>query len=78
MLTALAMLAWAVIPITENFAIADINLDLLYLFAISSLGVYGIIMSGWASNSKYPSSARCARQQMVSYEVSMGLIIITV
>ena len=76
---ALAMLAWAVIPITENFAIADINLGLLYLFAISSLGVYGIIMSGWASNSKYPFlGALRSAAQMVSYEVSMGLIIITV
>ena len=76
---ALAMLAWAVIPITENFAIADINLGLLYLFAISSLGVYGIIMSGWASSSKYPFlGALRSAAQMVSYEVSMGLIIITV
>ena len=76
---ALAMLAWAVMPITENFAIADINLGLLYLFAISSLGVYGVIMSGWASNSKYPFlGALRSAAQMVSYEVSMGLIIITV
>ena len=75
----LALTAWAVIPFNEEFIIADINVGILYLFAVSSLGVYGIIMGGWASNSKYPflGSIRSAAQ-MVSYEVSIGVIIINV
>ncbi len=75
----LALTAWAVIPFGENFVLANINVGILYLFAISSLGVYGIIMGGWASNSKYPffGSIRSAAQ-MVSYEVSIGVIIINV
>ena len=75
----LALIAWAVIPFSENFVIADINVGILYIFAVSSLGVYGIIMGGWASNSKYPflGSIRSAAQ-MVSYEVSIGVIIINV
>ena len=75
----LALVAWAVIPFNESLVIADINVGILYLFAISSLGVYGIIMGGWASNSKYPflGSIRSAAQ-MVSYEVSIGVIIINV
>ena len=75
----LALIAWAVIPISDNFVLADINVGILYLFAISSLGVYGIIMGGWASNSKYPflGSIRSAAQ-MISYEVSIGIIIINV
>ena len=75
----LALIAWAVIPFNEEFIIADINVGILYLFAVSSLGVYGIIMGGWASNSKYPflGSIRSAAQ-MVSYEVSIGIIIINV
>lgn len=75
----LALIAWAVIPFDEGWVVADINVGVLYLFAISSLGVYGIIMSGWASNSKYAflGGMRSAAQ-MVSYEVSMGLVIISV
>ncbi len=75
----LALIAWAVIPFNETLVIADINVGILYLFAVSSLGVYGIIMGGWASNSKYPflGSIRSAAQ-MVSYEVSIGVIIINV
>ena len=75
----LALIAWAVIPFSEDFVLADINVGILYLFAISSLGVYGIIMGGWASNSKYPflGSIRSAAQ-MISYEVSIGVIIINV
>jgi len=75
----LALIAWAVIPVGEGMVIADINVGILYLFAISSLGVYGILMAGWASNSKYAflGGLRSAAQ-MVSYEVSMGFIIITV
>ena len=75
----LALIAWAVIPFDENLVLADINVGILYIFAISSLGVYGIIMGGWASNSKYPffGSIRSAAQ-MVSYEVSIGVIIINV
>src|SRR3712207_544289 len=75
----LAMLAWAVIPVNEGWAIADINVGILYLFAISSLGVYGIIIAGWASNSKYAFlGALRSAAQMVSYEVSMGFVIVTV
>ncbi len=75
----LALIAWAVIPFSEDYVLADINVGILYIFAISSLGVYGIIMGGWASNSKYPflGSVRSAAQ-MVSYEVSIGVIIINV
>lgn len=76
---ALAMLGWAVMPISSEFLIADLNVGVLYLFAISSLGVYGIIISGWASNSKYAFlGAIRSSAQMVSYEVSIGLVIITV
>ena len=75
----LALVAWAVIPFSEDLLIADINVGILYLFAISSLGVYGIIMGGWASNSKYPFlGAIRSAAQMVSYEVSIGIIIINV
>ena len=75
----LAMVAWAVIPVGDGMVIADINVGILYLFAISSLGVYGIIMAGWASNSKYPFlGALRSAAQMVSYEVSIGFVIITV
>ncbi len=76
---ALAMLAWAVIPVNDGWAIADINVGILYLFAISSMGVYGIIIAGWASNSKYPFlGAMRSAAQMVSYEVSMGFVLVTV
>ena len=75
----LALVAWAVIPMSESIVLADINVGLLYLFAVSSLGVYGIIMGGWASNSKYPFlGAIRSAAQMVSYEVSIGIIIINV
>src|ERR687885_2130603 len=75
----LAMLAWAVIPVNDGWAIADINVGILYLFAISSLGVYGIIIAGWASNSKYAFlGALRSAAQMVSYEVSMGFVMVTV
>ena len=75
----LAMCAWAVIPVNEGWAVADINVGILYLFAISSMGVYGIIIAGWASNSKYPFlGALRSAAQMVSYEVSMGFVIVTV
>jgi NADH-quinone oxidoreductase subunit H len=75
----LAMLAWAVIPVNDGWAIADINVGILYLFAISSLGVYGIIIAGWASNSKYAFlGALRSAAQMVSYEVSIGFVIVTV
>ena len=75
----LALIAWAVIPFGENFVLADINVGILYLFAVSSLGVYGIIMGGWASNSKYPFlGAIRSAAQMVSYEVSIGIIIVNV
>jgi len=75
----LALIAWAVIPMSESMILADINVGLLYLFAVSSLGVYGIIMGGWASNSKYPFlGAIRSAAQMVSYEVSIGIIIINV
>src|SRR5206468_5681536 len=75
----LALAAWAVIPVNLNWAIADINVGVLYIFAISSLMVYGIIMAGWASNSKYPFLAALrSAAQMVSYEVSIGFVFITV
>jgi NADH-quinone oxidoreductase subunit H len=75
----LAMLAWAVIPVNNGWAIANINVGVLYLFAISSLGVYGIIIAGWASNSKYAFlGALRSAAQMVSYEVSMGFVLVTV
>jgi NADH-quinone oxidoreductase subunit H len=75
----LALSAWAVIPVNSGWAIANINVGVLYLFAISSLGVYGIIMAGWSSNSKYPFLAALrSAAQMVSYEVSIGFVIITV
>jgi NADH-quinone oxidoreductase subunit H len=75
----LAFASWAVIPVAPGWVVSDLNVGILYLFAVSSLGVYGIIMGGWASNSKYPflGSLRSAAQ-MVSYEVSIGFIIITV
>lgn len=75
----LAAISWAVVPVAEGWVVADINVGILYIFAISSLGVYGIIMGGWASNSKYPflGGLRSAAQ-MVSYEVSIGFVIITV
>jgi NADH-quinone oxidoreductase subunit H len=75
----LALVAWAVIPFSEELVLANINVGILYLFAVSSLGVYGIIMGGWASNSKYPFlGAIRSAAQMVSYEVSIGIIIINV
>ncbi len=75
----LALAAWAVVPIAQGWVIADLNIGVLYIFAISSLGVYGIIMGGWASNSKYPFLAALrSAAQMVSYEVSIGFVIITV
>src|SRR5918994_5144691 len=75
----LAFASWAVIPLAEGWAVADINVGVLYIFAISSLGVYGIIIGGWASNSKYPFlGALRSAAQMVSYEVSIGFVIITV
>jgi NADH-quinone oxidoreductase subunit H len=75
----LALASWAVIPFNPGWVIADINVGILYIFAISSLGVYGIIMGGWASNSKYPFlGALRSAAQMVSYEVSIGFVIITV
>src|SRR5438132_8725830 len=75
----LALAAWAVIPVAGGWVIADINVGILYIFAISSLGVYGVIMAGWASNSKYPFLAALrSAAQMVSYEVSIGFVTITV
>jgi NADH-quinone oxidoreductase subunit H len=76
---ALSLMAWAVIPFDNGVVIADINVGILYLFAISSLGVYGVVMAGWASNSKYAFlGALRSAAQMVSYEVSMGFVIVTV
>ena len=75
----LALVAWAVIPVDDGWVLADINVGVLYLFAISSLGVYGVLMAGWASNSRYAFlGALRSAAQMVSYEVSMGFVIITV
>ena len=75
----LALIAWAVIPFSEELVLANINVGILYIFAVSSLGVYGIIMGGWASNSKYPFlGAIRSAAQMISYEVSIGVIIINV
>jgi NADH-quinone oxidoreductase subunit H len=75
----LALAAWAVVPLDQGWALANINVGILYIFAISSLGVYGIIMAGWASNSKYPFlGALRSAAQMVSYEVSIGFVIVTV
>jgi NADH-quinone oxidoreductase subunit H len=75
----LALAAWAVIPVSAGVVISNINVGVLYIFAISSLGVYGVIMAGWASNSKYPFLAALrSAAQMVSYEVSIGFVIITV
>src|SRR6266699_1520775 len=75
----LALAAWAVIPVDAGVVISDINVGVLYIFAISSLSVYGIIMGGWASNSKYPFLAALrSAAQMVSYEVSIGFVMITV
>src|SRR5882762_990204 len=75
----LALSAWAVIPVSSEWMIADINVGVLYLFAVSSLMVYGVIMAGWSSNSKYPFLAALrSAAQMVSYEVSIGFVIITV
>src|SRR5271156_1154094 len=74
----LALASWAVIPVDAGWVIANINVGILYIFAISSLGVYGVIMAGWASNSKYPFLAALrSAAQMVSYEVSIGFVIIT-
>jgi NADH-quinone oxidoreductase subunit H len=75
----LAFAAWVVIPLDNHWVFADINVGILYLFAVSSLGVYGIIMAGWASNSKYAFLSACrAAAQMVSYEVSIGFVLVTV
>src|ERR1700754_1691900 len=75
----LALIAWAVIPVADGWVNADINVGILYLFAISSLGVYGIIIAGWASNSKYAFlGAMRSAAQMVSYEVSMGFVMVSV
>src|SRR5210317_269649 len=75
----LSLAGWAVIPFAPNWVVADINVGIMYLFAVSSLGVYGIIMAGWASNSQYPFlGALRSAAQMVSYEVSIGFVIITV
>jgi NADH-quinone oxidoreductase subunit H len=75
----LALAAWVVVPVDQGWALADINVGILYIFALSSLGVYGIIMGGWASNSKYPFlGALRSAAQMVSYEVSIGFVIVTV
>lgn len=77
--TTLALAAWAVVPVADGWVVSNINVGILYMFAISSLGVYGIIIGGWASNSKYPFlGALRSTAQMVSYEVSIGFVIITV
>jgi NADH-quinone oxidoreductase subunit H len=77
--TVLALAAWAVMPISDGLVVSDINVGVLYIFAISSLGVYGVIIGGWASNSKYPFlGALRSAAQMVSYEVSIGFVIVTV
>src|SRR5690348_2687684 len=74
-----ALIAWAVVPFSDGWVIADINVGILYLFAISSLGVYGVVVAGWASNSKYPFlGALRSAAQMVSYEVSIGFVLVTV
>src|SRR5208282_2422441 len=79
MTTVLALSAWAVIPVADGWVVSDLNVGVLYLLAISSLGVYGVIMGGWASNSKYPFlGALRSAAQMVSYEVSIGFVIVTV
>ena len=75
---ALALLAWAVIPIDYKIVLSDINVGLMYIFAISSLGVYGVIVAGWSSNSRYAFRSLRSAAQMISYEVSIGLIIISV
>ena len=73
----LALIGWAVIPLSDNFVIADINVGVLYILAVSSLGVYGIIIAGWASNSKYAFlGAIRSSAQMISYEVSIGLLLL--
>ena len=75
----LALIGWAVIPFGDGMVLADINVGVLYLFAISSLGVYGMIMAGWASNSRYAFlGALRSSAQMVSYEIAIGLIILSV
>ena len=75
----LSLIAWSVIPISENLVLSDVNVGILYLFAVSSLSIYGIIMAGWASNSKYAFlGALRSAAQMVSYEVSIGFVIVTV
>ena len=75
----LAMIAWAVIPVSKGWVISDLNVGILYLFAVSSMGVYGIVMAGWASNSRYAFlGAMRSASQMVSYEVSMGFVMISV
>src|SRR5690606_36032344 len=77
--TTLALSSWAVVPLDAGWVVADINVGVLYIFAISSLGVYGVIMGGWASNSKYAFlGALRSAAQLVSYEVSIGFVIITV
>ena len=75
----LSLIAWSVIPVSENIVLSNINVGILYLFAVSSLSIYGIIMAGWASNSKYAFlGALRSAAQMVSYEVSIGFVIVTV
>ena len=76
---ALALLSWAVIPVDYKLVLSDINVGIMYIFAISSLGIYGIIMAGWSSNSRYAFlGALRSAAQMISYEVSIGLIIISI
>ena len=75
----LSLIAWAVIPVSSTYVVANLNIGILYLFAVSSFGVYGVIIAGWASNSKYPFlGALRSAAQMISYEVSIGFVIITV